>query len=168
MSYLEWKDLDFTQHRLLFPLPSLSEAADLLRADFSPHAGFLVCFDHGGLMRCGSLDRPSLRYRPAALLSGGDQQYLEVILARSKRQSCKLFELHRANSKALEHTALALVPEGSGRVQVVGRLLSERIGRRRISDVGVFVHRFRNAQLARTLRAPTASRSAHRRRHRRS
>jgi hypothetical protein len=114
MGYLERKDLDFTQHRLLFPLPSLSEAADLLLANFSPHTGFLVCFDHGGLVRSGSLDWPSLRHRPAALFSGCDEQYLEVILARPKRKSCKLFELHRANPpKALEQTALAAVPGGS-------------------------------------------------------
>src|SRR3954451_1147810 len=70
MGYLKRKDLDFTQHRLLFPLPSLSEAADLLLANFSLYTGFFVCFDHGGLMRSGSLDRPSLRYRPAAFFSG--------------------------------------------------------------------------------------------------
>jgi hypothetical protein len=97
MGYLERKDLNFTQHRLFFPLPSLSEAADLLLANFSPHTGFLVCFDHGGLMRSGSLDWPPLRYRPAALFSGCDEQYLEVILECPKRQSSKLFELHLAN-----------------------------------------------------------------------
>lgn len=76
----------------------------MLLADFSLHAGFLVRFSHGRLVRSGSLDRPSLRYRPAALFPGRDEQYLEVILAGPKRQGCKLFELRRLILQKPENT----------------------------------------------------------------
>src|SRR3954453_4503106 len=74
--HLERKDLDVAYDLSVLPLFTLAEATDLRFADVSPHASFLVRFDDRGLLRRTASDWPSLGYRPAALLSGRDQQNL--------------------------------------------------------------------------------------------
>jgi hypothetical protein len=78
-AYLQWKDLDVADHRLLSFQSSRAELANVLFAYRSAHAGFFVGLDRCRLLRRAVLDRPAFRHRPSALFPGGDQQDFESL-----------------------------------------------------------------------------------------
>ncbi len=78
--YLQGKDFNVADYRLLLQQPSFSQLPEPLPACCAAHAGFLVGLHRGRLLRRDVLGGPSLGNRPSALLSGRDQQDFDVVI----------------------------------------------------------------------------------------